>query len=100
MPAEHVDVLAGKCIYGPNRHPDLPGSVAPVEGLHADILALGRTCRFYTSDRPDEEGMAKLRGTWVIYQISRQKSLHVSDYSTEEHADRVVESLTEVLSRG
>lgn len=40
LPAEHPDVRAGKSFYGPNRHPDLPGWEALLEGHYADMLAL------------------------------------------------------------
>ncbi|MFG9905650.1 isopenicillin N synthase family dioxygenase [Pseudomonas aeruginosa] len=43
LPAEHPDVRAGKSFYGPNRHPDLPGWEALLEGHYADMLALART---------------------------------------------------------
>ncbi|RPQ84922.1 hypothetical protein IPC1075_15055 [Pseudomonas aeruginosa] len=43
LPAEHPDVRAGKSFYGPNRHPDLPGWEALLEGHYADMLTLART---------------------------------------------------------
>lgn len=43
LPPEHPDVLAGKSFYGPNRHPELPGWEALLEGHYADMLALAKT---------------------------------------------------------
>ncbi|WMR34370.1 2-oxoglutarate and iron-dependent oxygenase domain-containing protein [Metapseudomonas otitidis] len=43
MAADHPEVLAGKPLRGPNRHPDLPGWAALMEQHYADIQALAQT---------------------------------------------------------
>ncbi|WP_236215453.1 2-oxoglutarate and iron-dependent oxygenase domain-containing protein [Metapseudomonas otitidis] len=43
MAAEHPEVLAGKPLRGPNRHPDLPGWAALMEQHYADMQALAQT---------------------------------------------------------
>ncbi|PKM24770.1 MAG: 2OG-Fe(II) oxygenase [Gammaproteobacteria bacterium HGW-Gammaproteobacteria-12] len=43
MPADHPEVLAGKPLRGPNRHPDLPGWQALLETHYADMQDLART---------------------------------------------------------
>lgn len=43
MAADHPEVLAGKPLRGPNRHPDLPGWVALMEQHYADMQALAQT---------------------------------------------------------
>lgn len=41
IPAEDPDVLAGKPLRGPNRHPDIPGWKALMEGHYQDMHQLG-----------------------------------------------------------
>ncbi len=43
MPADHPEVLAGKPLRGPNRHPDLPGWAALLEQHYEDMQDLART---------------------------------------------------------
>ncbi|MWK55442.1 2OG-Fe(II) oxygenase [Pseudomonas otitidis] len=43
MAADHPEVLAGKPLRGPNRHPDLPGWAALMEQHYADMQALAQT---------------------------------------------------------
>jgi isopenicillin N synthase-like dioxygenase len=43
MPADHPEVLAGKPLRGPNRHPDLPGWVELMEQHYADMQDLAKT---------------------------------------------------------
>ncbi len=43
MPADHPEVLAGKPLRGPNRHPDEPGWAALMEQHYADMQALATT---------------------------------------------------------
>jgi len=43
LAAEHPDVLAGKPLRGPNRHPRLPGWQALMEGHYRDMQALAQT---------------------------------------------------------
>lgn len=43
LPADHPDVLAGKPLRGPNRHPDLPGWQALMEQHYRDMQALALT---------------------------------------------------------
>ncbi|WP_158156586.1 2-oxoglutarate and iron-dependent oxygenase domain-containing protein [Pseudomonas sp.] len=43
LAAEHPDVLAGKPLRGPNRHPELPGWQALMEGHYRDMQALAQT---------------------------------------------------------
>lgn len=43
LPAEHPDVVAGKPLRGPNRHPDLPGWQALMEQHYLDMQALAQT---------------------------------------------------------
>lgn len=43
MAADHPEVLAGKPLRGPNRHPDLPGWAALMELHYADMQALAQT---------------------------------------------------------
>ncbi|WP_107329794.1 2-oxoglutarate and iron-dependent oxygenase domain-containing protein [Metapseudomonas otitidis] len=43
MAADHPEVLAGKPLRGPNRHPDLPGWAALMEHHYADMQALAQT---------------------------------------------------------
>ncbi|HAW23121.1 MAG TPA: 2OG-Fe(II) oxygenase, partial [Pseudomonas sp.] len=43
MPADHPDVLAGKPLRGPNRHPDLEGWEALFEQHYRDMHALACT---------------------------------------------------------
>lgn len=43
MAADHPEVLAGKPLRGPNRHPDLPGWSALMEQHYADMQALAQT---------------------------------------------------------
>ena len=43
MPVDHPDVVAGKPLRGPNRHPDLPGWAALMEQHYADMQALAKT---------------------------------------------------------
>ncbi|MBG0845728.1 2OG-Fe(II) oxygenase [Pseudomonas chengduensis] len=43
MPADHPEVLAGKPLRGPNRHPDLPGWAELMEQHYADMQDLAKT---------------------------------------------------------
>ncbi|WP_407314907.1 2-oxoglutarate and iron-dependent oxygenase domain-containing protein [Pseudomonas sp. nanlin1] len=43
LPADHPEVLAGKSLRGPNRHPDLPGWAALMEQHYQDMQALAQT---------------------------------------------------------
>lgn len=43
MAADHPEVLAGKPLRGPNRHPDLPGWAPLMEQHYADMQALAQT---------------------------------------------------------
>ena len=43
MPADHPEVLAGKPLRGPNRHPDQPGWVELMEQHYADMQDLAKT---------------------------------------------------------
>ncbi|WP_179526766.1 2OG-Fe(II) oxygenase [Ectopseudomonas composti] len=43
MPADHPEVLAGKPLRGPNRHPEMPGWAALMEQHYADMQALAKT---------------------------------------------------------
>ncbi|MBO2930200.1 2-oxoglutarate and iron-dependent oxygenase domain-containing protein [Metapseudomonas otitidis] len=43
MAADHPEVLAGKPLRGPNRHPELPGWAALMEQHYADMQALAQT---------------------------------------------------------
>ncbi len=43
MPADHPDVLAGKPLRGPNRHPDIDGWAALFEAHYRDMHALSCT---------------------------------------------------------
>jgi isopenicillin N synthase-like dioxygenase len=43
LPAEHPDVLAGKPLRGPNRHPSLPGWEALMQQHYEDMQALAQT---------------------------------------------------------
>ncbi|WAG78432.1 2OG-Fe(II) oxygenase [Metapseudomonas furukawaii] len=43
LAADHPEVLAGKPLRGPNRHPDLPGWAALMEQHYADMQALAQT---------------------------------------------------------
>ncbi|MGX0954348.1 isopenicillin N synthase-like dioxygenase [Pseudomonas viridiflava] len=43
MDARHPDVLAGKPLRGPNRHPDLPGWESLMEQHYLDMQALAQT---------------------------------------------------------
>lgn len=43
MPADHPEVLAGKPLRGPNRHPDMPGWAALMEQHYEDMQDLART---------------------------------------------------------
>lgn len=43
LPADHPDVLAGKPLRGPNRHPDIPGWEALVQCHYQDMHALSLT---------------------------------------------------------
>ncbi|MBA1272341.1 2-oxoglutarate and iron-dependent oxygenase domain-containing protein [Stutzerimonas azotifigens] len=43
MPSDHPDVLAGKPLRGPNRHPDMDGWQALVEGHYRDMQDLACT---------------------------------------------------------
>lgn len=43
MAADHPEVLAGRPLRGPNRHPDLPGWAALMEQHYADMQALAQT---------------------------------------------------------
>lgn len=43
MPADHPEVLAGKPLRGPNRHPELPGWETLLERHYADMQALATT---------------------------------------------------------
>lgn len=43
MAADHPEVLAGKPLRGPNRHPDLPGWAALMEQHYANMQALAQT---------------------------------------------------------
>lgn len=43
LPEDHPDVVAGKPLRGPNRHPDLPGWQALWERHYQDMHALGLT---------------------------------------------------------
>jgi isopenicillin N synthase-like dioxygenase len=43
MPADHPEVLAGKPLRGPNRHPEMPGWAALTEQHYADMQALAKT---------------------------------------------------------
>lgn len=43
LPADHPDVLAGKPLRGPNRHPDLPGWQSLMERHYQDMQALALT---------------------------------------------------------
>jgi len=43
LPAGHPDVIAGKPLRGPNRHPDMPGWQALMEGHYQDMQALAQT---------------------------------------------------------
>jgi len=43
LPADHPDVLAEKPLRGPNRHPQLPGWQALMEGHYQDMQALAQT---------------------------------------------------------
>lgn len=43
MAADHPEVLAGKPLRGPNRHPDLPGWATLMEQHYADMQALAQT---------------------------------------------------------
>lgn len=43
MPADHPEVLAGKPLRGPNRHPDLPGWRELLEGHYQDMHQLSLT---------------------------------------------------------
>jgi isopenicillin N synthase-like dioxygenase len=43
LPADHPDVLAGKPLRGPNRHPDLPGWQSLMDQHYRDMQALALT---------------------------------------------------------
>ncbi|AQZ32399.1 2OG-Fe(II) oxygenase [Pseudomonas sp. LPH1] len=43
MPADHPEVLAGKPLRGPNRHPDMPGWAELMEQHYADMQDLAKT---------------------------------------------------------
>ncbi|SDH28700.1 Isopenicillin N synthase [Pseudomonas benzenivorans] len=43
LPAEHPEVLAGKPLRGPNRHPELPGWATLLEQHYADMQELAKT---------------------------------------------------------
>lgn len=43
MPADHPEVLAGKPLRGPNRHPEMPGWAALMEQHYADMQELAKT---------------------------------------------------------
>jgi isopenicillin N synthase-like dioxygenase len=43
LPADHPDVLAGKPLRGPNRHPDLPGWEALMQQHYLDMQSLAQT---------------------------------------------------------
>ena len=43
LPADHPDVVAGKPLRGPNRHPDLPGWEVLMEQHYLDMQALAQT---------------------------------------------------------
>ncbi|MGX5728734.1 2-oxoglutarate and iron-dependent oxygenase domain-containing protein [Metapseudomonas otitidis] len=43
MAADHPEVLAGKPLRGPNRHPDLPGWAPLMEQHYADMQVLAQT---------------------------------------------------------
>lgn len=43
MAADHPEVLAGKPLRGPNRHPELPGWAPLMEQHYADMQALAQT---------------------------------------------------------
>ncbi len=43
MPADHPEVLAGKPLRGPNRHPDIPGWAALMEQHYAGMHELAKT---------------------------------------------------------
>ncbi|TBU96865.1 2-oxoglutarate and iron-dependent oxygenase domain-containing protein [Stutzerimonas kirkiae] len=43
MPAEHPDVLAGKPLRGPNRHPQIPGWEALMQRHYEDMHELSKT---------------------------------------------------------
>lgn len=43
LPADHPEVVAGKPLRGPNRHPELPGWATLLEQHYADMQALATT---------------------------------------------------------
>ncbi|WP_296229585.1 2-oxoglutarate and iron-dependent oxygenase domain-containing protein [uncultured Pseudomonas sp.] len=43
MPADHPEVLAGKPLRGPNRHPDMPGWAELMEAHYGDMQDLAKT---------------------------------------------------------
>ena len=43
MPVDHPEVLAGKPLRGPNRHPDMPGWAGLMEQHYADMQGLAKT---------------------------------------------------------
>ena len=94
LPAEHPEVLAGKPLRGPNRHPDLAGWQALLEQHYLDMhelaktllramaLALGIERDFF--DRRFEQPISVLR---LIHYPPRQTASSAAQQGAGAHTD-------------